>query len=249
MRKRRLAFTLIELLVVISIIALLIGILLPALAAARKTARQMQNNTQLRGIQQAMVMFGQSNKTWYPGVVGSTQKVVDGTDLDPQNENGDSIRSRFQILLVGDFFQGEYVISPSETKYVWTTGAVTTYNLSYALLQIHANANLTLDSDRDDRNGEWRETINTQALVISDRNTGDNTGDMISSIHAEEDGGDWRGSATYNDNHTKFETSHVIRTQYGSAPEVEEDHIFLGNDGSNASEPDDGNALMIHDGT
>jgi prepilin-type N-terminal cleavage/methylation domain-containing protein len=235
MQRRLRHFTgmsLIEVLVVVSILALLVGILLPAIGAARRTARSMQSNTQTRGIHQALTTYAQNNNTWFPG-------------LDGHGNGNPTVEDRFELLLKGRYFTGEYAISPVEQKTAWTTGAVTTDMYSFAMLELNSGASFDVNKPVQDgspfaRRKEWRDTGNAFAPVLTDRNVGEDPIGLARSIHTMTLG-DWRGCVTYNDSHTNFETTSVIpKTNYAKVANTS-DALFT------AASGDD--ALMIYSGT
>src|SRR5689334_14067767 len=80
-RRRFGGFTLIELLVVISIIALLVGMLLPALSQSREAARQSICGTQMRGLGQGIANYTTDYNGWSPNEMPNPD--VNGTGFDP----------------------------------------------------------------------------------------------------------------------------------------------------------------------
>ena len=229
--RARFGFTLIELLVVISIIALLIAILLPALGAARQSARKMQNSTQLRGIHQALVIFAQSNKTYYPGLNsdGTTMTVAEVNETGTftgwrGTSNGRNSSAVFAIALNQEVFTPEYLINPEDGEALPVGGADTDLdwsgnpdneanNFSYANLYWQENSNNTLQEEG--RVAEWQETVNSEAIVLGDRIIG--SGNTRSSLWTDTDSGEWEGTITSNDNSTEYvNTDEGFDTRYGN---------------------------------
>ncbi len=208
-------------------VVLMIGIMLPALGAARRTARQVQNSSQLRQIHLGMLSYAMSNQAganagWYPGLDAQGRAV----DL--------SVEHRFGLLLDAGYVAPDYLLNPADvvtTPYDYNHGGpLTAHNYSYAML------NITQPGGRRD---EWRETYNFAAVVLADRDTTPMHGPPGSKSVWSDAG--WRGSIARNDGAVMFEHSHIIpQTQYGQSQPNQQDDLFT------PSGTDD--AWLIHEG-
>ena len=121
--KRKRGFTLIELLVVMAIIALLIGLLLPALAKARAQAKLLKDQTQIKQIHEAWVIFSGE----YDGIL-PTPGLVDREPVDlgdskglrevpgrgPEDYRANTTQAIHSVCIMQNYYTPELCVGPTE---------------------------------------------------------------------------------------------------------------------------------------
>ncbi|MFG0249254.1 MAG: hypothetical protein ACF8OB_10235 [Phycisphaeraceae bacterium JB051] len=211
MKCRSRGFSLVDCLVVLVVVMISVALLMVMLKYQQRRRRPPHQSSQLRGIHTALVLFSQGNNTYYPGFNTLGKPVGDI-----------SVEGRFKVLLNDNYFTGEYIINPSETKTALTQMGImpTTANYSYAML--------SLAGESSPRMAEWRDTCNAEAVIVSDRAIANGKEGAIRSVNTNpsKDKTQWRGQVAFNDNHVTFEAAHDrLNTLYGDQS-YENDNLF-----------------------
>jgi prepilin-type N-terminal cleavage/methylation domain-containing protein len=179
MRNRRTGFTLIELLVVVAIIALLVGLLLPAITQARRNAATMKDSAQIKEIHQAALVWANSNDGRLP-----TPGLIDRlpTELGERPGYGDEDHTQnhtanvYSCMIAASLINTDIVIGPTEVN----------QNINQDLNYDRSDYNPTLDNYWD---ANFKADI-TQAFTGGD--TGSNTSYAHAALCGERKSVKWR---------------------------------------------------------
>jgi prepilin-type N-terminal cleavage/methylation domain-containing protein len=117
--KPKRGFTLIELLTVMAIIALLVGLLLPALAQARAKAQMTKDQTQVKQIHAAWTTFSRDYAGIFPtpGIINRLQDPVLGKESPgrgPEDLEANTSAAVYSACIMQNYFTPQILVAPTE---------------------------------------------------------------------------------------------------------------------------------------
>ncbi|MCH8150815.1 MAG: prepilin-type N-terminal cleavage/methylation domain-containing protein [Planctomycetes bacterium] len=233
---RKRGFTLIELLTVMAIIALLIGLLLPALAQARKKAQLSKDQAQIKQIHTSWITFAREFNGAFPtpGLInrlptdlgdGAGPQEIPGRG--PEDIVANTSANMYSACIMQNYFTPQLCLGPTEPS-----GFVIVMD-NYNWSEYHPIDDVYWDDDFETRlqavchtsyahtpiagerkRKEWRDSLTSKFAVLGNRAVED--GEQTSgstlyeqSITLEIHGGrkQWMGNIAYNDNHLEIHQS------------------------------------------
>lgn len=241
---------------VIAIIALLIGLLLPALSKARRNAASLKDKTQIKQIHQAMLIWAEDNRGWLPlpGLIDRQPdfKLGDQPGIGREDELANTTDNLYSAMIAQRFMSPELVVGPTEVNDLVAVYEEYVYddydpsNDQYWDEEFSAD----IDTGGDDvvchtsyfhmaltgnrKNFKWKNNQDAADAIIGTRGTRDGVTtdpDYKFSQTLELHGPDkeWNGNICFSDNHTDtLKSFYPISTGYipNNSATISKDNIF-----------------------